>query len=106
MGPEGCYLLFGQLWLATNPPQHGNGMMGNRIPICATQAYPTTTTTTSVASTTTTSTTWGWPSLYCVVVMRTTCYENDLVKAQIKEGVGVFLCDEYGVYSQNGKHKL
>lgn len=33
--PEGCYVLDGQLWLATNPSNRGNGASRVRKPICS-----------------------------------------------------------------------
>jgi len=114
--PEGCYEYQGQLWLATNPTHIGNGVVGNRKPICSSAFYPTSTTTTTTTSssttshtsttTTTTSTTWGDPSLYCVEVVRTHGYELPLVKAQQRARTSIFTCDEYIVFSDGGKPEV
>jgi len=115
--PEGCYEYQGQLWLSTNAAQIGRGLTGERKPICSSRAYPTTTTTTTTTSTTsstltstttsrtstsTTSTTWGWPSLFCVSVVRTKGYELPLVQAQQRARCSIFTCDEYSVFSDGG----
>jgi hypothetical protein len=42
---------------------------------------------------------WGTPSLYCFAVTRREGYEPDLVKEQLRRGVGIFACDEYSVFS-------
>jgi len=39
----------------------------------------------------------GYPSLYCVSVMRIEGYEPDLLKAQMKVGGGIFGCDGFDV---------
>mmetsp|Transcript_28140 Transcript_28140/g.55258 ORF Transcript_28140/g.55258 Transcript_28140/m.55258 type:complete len:642 (-) Transcript_28140:66-1991(-) len=50
---------------------------------------------------------WGYPSLYCVHVMRLFSYEADVVKAQLNTGDwfhgGIFNCDQYAVYSADTK---
>eukprot|EP00419_Tripos_fusus_P085267 CAMPEP_0172865986 /NCGR_PEP_ID=MMETSP1075-20121228/81722_1 /TAXON_ID=2916 /ORGANISM="Ceratium fusus, Strain PA161109" /LENGTH=599 /DNA_ID=CAMNT_0013715093 /DNA_START=75 /DNA_END=1871 /DNA_ORIENTATION=+ len=129
--PEGCYIFQGQLWLATNPVHAGRGAMGPRTQICSTGFYPTTTTTTTstvttithtttttVTSTTattitktttttsTTSTTWGFPSLFCVEVVRTHGYELPMVKAQQRVHASIFSCEEYRVFSDGGQEQV
>lgn len=42
---------------------------------------------------------WGKPSLFCFAVFRSAGYELDLVKSQVKKGVGIFACDEFAVLS-------
>jgi hypothetical protein len=42
---------------------------------------------------------WGFPSLFCFSVFRSTGYELDLVKAQVSRGAGIFACDEFAVVS-------
>lgn len=108
--PEGCYILNGQVFLATHPSNVGNGAAEGRFPICASRTYPTTITVTTTTATTTattlttttmtTTTTWGYPSLFCIEVMQTTNYEFGLVKEQIRRGAGIFNCDEYAVFTQ------
>jgi len=102
--PEGCYVFKGELWLATNGGNRGNGAVGERSPLCSSEPYVSTTTTTT--STTTTTTTWGTPSLFCYSVMMTTTYEFGLVKEQIRKGVGILGCDEYAFFSQDGVVEL
>jgi len=50
---------------------------------------------------------WGWPSLFCLHVMRLYSYEADIVKAQLDQGDwfhgGIFSCDQYAVYSADTK---
>jgi len=42
---------------------------------------------------------WSSPSLFCFAVFRSKGYELDLVKSQVKKGVGVFACDEFAALS-------
>jgi hypothetical protein len=42
---------------------------------------------------------WGFPSLFCWSVFRSSGYELDLVKAQVRRGAGIFACDEFAVVS-------
>mmetsp|Transcript_78871 Transcript_78871/g.152306 ORF Transcript_78871/g.152306 Transcript_78871/m.152306 type:complete len:622 (-) Transcript_78871:430-2295(-) len=50
---------------------------------------------------------WGWPSLFCLHVMRLYSYEAAIVKAQLqKDGRfrgGIFSCDQYAVYAHDTK---
>jgi len=67
----------------------------------------TNTTTTSLVSTTTTATTrWPSASLFCITVVRSEGYEPALVAAQAEQGVGIFLCDEFQVFSNGGVVRL
>jgi len=110
--PEGCYLHGGRVWLATNEANVGNGVINGIEPICSSESYPTTTTTitttsttsttTSTTKTSTSSTTWGWPTLFCIEVVRTHGYEFPLVKEQQKRHASIFHCDEYAVFSDGG----
>jgi len=109
--PPGCFLHHGSIFLSTSSLNEDTGVEGGRFAICASGAYPTTTTTTTtttftVTLTTTTTTTWGYPSLFCFEVMMRTTYEYGLVKRQIHEGVGIFTCDEYAVFSQDAPFSL
>jgi len=36
----------------------------------------------------------GTPSLFCWSLFQTTTYENDIMKKQVEDGVGIFECDE------------
>mmetsp|Transcript_25460 Transcript_25460/g.64100 ORF Transcript_25460/g.64100 Transcript_25460/m.64100 type:complete len:726 (+) Transcript_25460:56-2233(+) len=45
---------------------------------------------------------WGKPTLYCFVVVQPVGYEPGLVKAQAEQGVGIFGCDEFSVFSTKG----
>lgn len=100
--------------------------MGEQKPVCSSRSYPTTNTTTATGTTvtatstltetdtttitetvtftmtTTTSTTWGWPSLFCLSVVRTKGYEYPLVVEQQRRHVSIFQCDEYSVFSDGG----
>jgi len=42
---------------------------------------------------------WGTPSLFCFSIFRSAGYELELVKSQIKKGVGIFNCDEFAILS-------
>lgn len=42
---------------------------------------------------------WHDPSLYCFSIIRDTGYEPELVREQLPLGIGIFACDEYGLYS-------
>jgi len=48
---------------------------------------------------------WGWPSLFCLHVMRLHSYESWIVKMQLKKDEnfrgGIFSCDQYAVYSHD-----
>jgi len=48
---------------------------------------------------------WGWPSLFCVHVMRLHSYESAIVKLQLQQDEhfrgGIFACDQYAVYSSD-----
>jgi len=48
---------------------------------------------------------WGWPSLFCLHVMRLHSYESGIVKMQLqKDGRfrgGIFTCDQYAVYAHD-----
>merc|ERR1719461_310514 len=60
----------------------------------------TTATLTGTSTTiTTTSTTAGFPSLFCFAVMRAYTNEHQLIKEQLKHGLGIFDCDTYLVIS-------
>jgi len=110
--PEGCYEFQGQLWLASNAAHIGRGAVGERKPICSSKPYPTTTTTTTTTSTTTSTrtttrtttstTTWGFPSLFCIEVVRVKGYELPMVRAQQRARASIFTCDEYVVFSDGG----
>jgi len=119
--PEGCYMKHGELWLATHKANVGNGVGGGGVPICSSKAYKSTTTTTTTTSTTTgtttttthtttvtttSTTTWGWPSLFCVEVVRVHGYELPLVKEQQKHSASIFSCDEYAIFSDGGESKV
>lgn len=41
----------------------------------------------------------GSPSLFCWSLFMTTSYENDIIKAQLDQGIGIFQCDEYALLS-------
>mmetsp|Transcript_22965 Transcript_22965/g.48823 ORF Transcript_22965/g.48823 Transcript_22965/m.48823 type:complete len:574 (-) Transcript_22965:134-1855(-) len=130
--PEGCYLKDEkELWLSINPNTKGNGAVVERHPICASQGYPElpTTPTTSTVITTpavmaTTVTTRPAPGtsgtlpisnstgaksdflkLLCFSVMTLHGYEHDLMKEQLRRGVGIFACDTFIVIS-TGKYLL
>lgn len=106
--PEGCYILKGQIWLASNPANRHHGVVGDRLPICSSGGYATTTSTSTTTTTTTTTrtTTWLWPSLFCVEVTRAGGYEFPLVKEQLRQGASIFACDECAVFSDGGKPRL
>jgi len=101
--PPGCYVHKGQVYVSDVEINRDNGADDEREPICSSKFYPTTTTTTTTTSSTTTTTTWGWPSLFCIEVVRTNGYELPLVKEQQKRRVSIFACDEYAVFSDGGK---
>jgi len=42
---------------------------------------------------------WNETSLYCFAYFRPDTAEEDLVRSQAQQGVGIFECDEYGVYA-------
>jgi len=48
---------------------------------------------------------WGWPSLFCVHVMRVNSYESDIVRAQLgmdgRFRGGIFTCDQYALYASD-----
>jgi len=120
--PEGCHLDGGELVVALGKLNRGRGVQGKLRPICSSMPYPVnivTTTTTTVPTTTTqtsstatttttpsrssqTTTTWGKPSLFCFMVVQVTGHtgELELVRVQVKSAVGVFLCDEYAVFTE------
>jgi len=129
--PEGCYIFQGQLWVATNLKHAGRGATGPRMQVCSSAFYPTTTTTTTSTTTTetyttsttvtstttttttktttgtsTTSTTWGYPSLFCIEVVRVHGYELPMVKAQQRVRASIFSCEEYRVFSDGGQEQV
>lgn len=108
--PEGCHVINGELAVTDSIANLGRGVHGLERPICSSMTYPRTTATTTTETTTTTSTTFtvttatmGFPSLFCFYVVRVTgaSGEMELVKAQVKEKVGIFLCDQYAVFTEN-----
>uniref|UniRef100_A0A7S0B3C1 Apple domain-containing protein n=1 Tax=Pyrodinium bahamense TaxID=73915 RepID=A0A7S0B3C1_9DINO len=129
--PQGCYMQNGQLYMSASQANKGNGVVDEMEPICASKVYPTTTTTTTTTTstftststttstttsstttststtfTTTSSTTWGWPSFFCVEVVRVHGYELPLVKAQQTKRASIFQCEEYQVFSDGGKPQV
>uniref|UniRef100_A0A7S1RHE7 Uncharacterized protein n=1 Tax=Alexandrium catenella TaxID=2925 RepID=A0A7S1RHE7_ALECA len=102
--PEGCHMFNGTrsmgLYLATNPINRGNGATRFHEPICSSYEeppekcrLPTTTVTT-----TTTSTTWGWPSIFCVIVAARD--QTDVLRLQLEQRAGGFACDEIMVFAE------
>jgi len=115
--PEGCYVKDGQLWMSDRMSK-GNGAMHGAEPICGSKAYPTTTTTTRTTTTTTTlvttttileptttttttTTTWGYPSFFCVTLVRADSHELEILKKQLFRRTGIFACEEYAIYSDH-----
>merc|ERR1740138_1066166 len=62
----------------------------------------TETTSTATTSTTSTTTVWGFPSLFCFSVVRTTGYEPKLLQSQLDMRASIFNCDEFTVFSNGG----
>jgi len=109
--PEGCFGDGGRLWLANEATMQGHGATITQKPICSSMPYPTAlkpfatmtqtfTVTSTASSTTTITTTWGWPSLFCVVAVKLHSTGLELVKAQFRDGRGVFSCEEFAVFTE------
>lgn len=80
-------------------------VVGISVLVANTTASPVMSTSTSTGTNTATSTSttrWASPSFFCLTVVRAGGYEPDLVKAQYKQKVGIFACDEYAVFSNGG----
>lgn len=115
--PEGCYLKDGRLWMSTGAASRGKGVIGTRQPICSSSPYNASTRvapprkTTTLALTTSKTTTWTTstsvaPMLFCFMVLDTGGPELQLVREQIHQGVGIFACDEFAVFSEVGDFSL
>jgi len=59
----------------------------------------TTTTETNTSTTTSTTTLLPYPTLFCFSVMRAHGYELALVRSQLAQGVSIFGCEAWAVYS-------
>eukprot|EP00411_Alexandrium_monilatum_P112223 CAMPEP_0175683780 /NCGR_PEP_ID=MMETSP0097-20121207/26502_1 /TAXON_ID=311494 /ORGANISM="Alexandrium monilatum, Strain CCMP3105" /LENGTH=522 /DNA_ID=CAMNT_0016990697 /DNA_START=15 /DNA_END=1585 /DNA_ORIENTATION=- len=113
-GPAGCYSDGGSsLWLSTNPAEVAHGAYSDCHPICynkvGSQCEPLKTTTETTTSTVTTATTsWGWPSLFCFTVVRAggNSKEPELLRLQLKHGMGIFGCEEFTAFSHQGEVTL
>lgn len=44
----------------------------------------------------------GFPTLYCWQLARPDTYEGELVRAQIRDGAGIFACDGFDVFAAQG----
>lgn len=95
--PEGCFLQEKNgkqtLWLALGNNFIGRGAVGKRRPICTSRPLPSTATPPPMTTTTTTPEK-GNPSLLCFAVMRADTPEEDLIKLQLKNSIGIYACDE------------
>jgi len=111
--PEGCYWdevahkHHGQaLFVGASPKNRGRGADWAHQPICASstvaqeECHPIATST----STSTTTMSKGFPSLFCMSVLRNVGYEPALMKAQLKQEVGIFQCDEWALFSSSPLH--
>lgn len=67
-----------------------------------------TTTTSSRTTVTTTSTEWippQWtPSIYCFALMLPFGYERGLLREQLLQAIGIFICDDFTVFSNETMH--
>jgi len=101
---HGDYAGQGELWMALDEANKGNGAAEGRLPICSSRGYPaptatSTSTMTTSTSTMTTSSHVSFPSLLCFEVMRAYTPEEELVKMQFKLHVSIFACDDHIVIS-------
>lgn len=95
--PEGCFLdeKDGKetLWIALDERFKGAGAVGQRRPICTSRPQPQLATF-PPSTTTTTTVKKGNPSLLCFAVLRLNTPEEDLIKLQLRNSIGIFACDE------------
>jgi hypothetical protein len=95
--PDGCFLDEKEgketLWIALDDRFKGVGAVGKRRPICTSKPHPQTATF-PPSTTTTTSVQKGNPSLLCFAVLRLNTPEEDLIKVQLRNSIGIFACDE------------
>jgi len=75
-------------------------------PMTTTLALTTSTTDTSTMGTMGSTSTSVLPLLFCLMVLDTSGPELQLVREQIHQGVGIFACDEFAVFSEIGDVSL